>query len=155
MYSVGGVHSQEELSAISTAWTIISGSAPVRTLLPHSMVSDSDEKFGPLQARNRDSRVTRVGRLFRATALDEVPQLWNIFIGDMSFVGQRALLPGETEVIRNGELIPLEKIPGYAARHQVRPGLTGVAQVYAPRHLPRRYRFIFDPLHIKRQTLWS
>ena len=119
-----------------------------------SMVTDSDERFGPLQARDGDSRVTRVGRVLRATALDELPQLWNIFKGDMSFVGPRALLPEEIEVNGKGELIPLEKIPGYEARHQVQPGLTGVAQIYAPRDIPRRQKFRFDLLYIKRQSLW-
>jgi len=51
-------------------------------------------------------------------------------------------------------LIPLEKIPGYDARHQVRPGLTGLAQVYAPRDIPRRHKFKYDLLYIKKQTLW-
>lgn len=119
-----------------------------------SMVSDSDERFGPLQAGDGDARVTRVGRRLRATAMDELPQLWNIFIGDMSFVGPRALLPEEIEVNANGELIPLEKIPGYEARHRVRPGLTGVAQIYAPRDIPRRHKFKFDLLYIKKQTFW-
>lgn len=119
-----------------------------------SMVPDSDERFGPLQARDGDARVTRVGRLLRATAMDELPQLWNIFIGDMSFVGPRALLPEEIEVGANEELIPLEKIPGYATRHRVRPGLTGIAQIYAPRDIPRRHKFKFDLLYIKKQTFW-
>lgn len=119
-----------------------------------SMVSDSDEKFGPLQARDGDLRVTRVGRFLRATAMDELPQLWNIFRGDMSFVGPRALVPEEIEVCGHGEMVPLEKIPGYEERHRVRPGLTGVAQVYAPRDIPRRHKFKLDLLYIKRRTLW-
>lgn len=119
-----------------------------------SMVSDSDGRFGPLQARDGDPRVTKVGRVLRATAMDELPQLWNILKGDMSFVGPRALLPGEIEVNGNGELIPLEKIPGYEARHQVRPGLTGVAQVYAPRDILRRQKFRYDLLYIKKQSVW-
>ena len=118
------------------------------------MVPDSDAKFGPLQASDRDSRVTRVGRLLRATAMDELPQLWNIFKGDMSFVGPRVLLPGEIEVNGNGELIPLEKIPGYEKRHGVRPGLTGLAQVYAPRDIPRRNKFKYDLVYIKKQSFW-
>jgi lipopolysaccharide/colanic/teichoic acid biosynthesis glycosyltransferase len=119
-----------------------------------SMVPDSDQRFGPLQAGENDHRVTRVGRLLRATAMDELPQLWNILRGDMRFVGPRALLPAEIEVNGNGELIPLEKIPGYHARHQVRPGLTGLAQVYAPRDIPRRHKFKYDLLYIKKQTFW-
>jgi lipopolysaccharide/colanic/teichoic acid biosynthesis glycosyltransferase len=119
-----------------------------------SMVTDSDARFGPLQAKDGDSRVTRVGRVLRATAFDELPQLWNIFRGDMSFVGPRALLPEEIEVSGNGEVIPLEKIPGYEVRHRVQPGLTGVAQIYASRDIPRRHKFKFDLLYIKRQSLW-
>lgn len=119
-----------------------------------SMIPDSDKRFGPLQARDGDSRVTRVGRFLRATALDEIPQLWNIVRGDMSFVGPRPLLPEEIEVNGVGSPIPLEEIPGHEARHRVRPGLTGVAQVYAPRHLPRRHKFKFDLLYIKKRTLW-
>lgn len=119
-----------------------------------SMVPDSDERFGPLQARDGDPRMTRTGRFLRATALDEVPQLWNILKGDMSFVGPRALLPEEIEVNGNGALIPLEKIPGYEERHRVRPGLTGIAQIYAPRDIRRRQKFKYDLLYIKKQTFW-
>lgn len=119
-----------------------------------SMISDSDQKFGPLQASDGDPRVTRVGQLLRATALDELPQLWNIFKGDMSFVGPRALLREEIEVNGNGKAIPLEDIPGYASRQRIRPGLTGVAQVYAPRDISRKHKFKFDLLYVKRQSFW-
>lgn len=118
-----------------------------------SMVADADRRYGALQAREGDPRVTRVGRWLRATALDELPQLWNIFRGDMSFVGPRALMPEEVEVNGDGTLVALEKIPGYAERHQVRPGLTGLAQVYAPRDIPRRHKFRLDLLYIERQSL--
>jgi lipopolysaccharide/colanic/teichoic acid biosynthesis glycosyltransferase len=119
-----------------------------------SMVPDSDERFGPLQARSGDARVTRVGRVLRATALDELPQLWNIFKGDMSFVGPRALVPEEIEVHGDAAPVPLEKIPGYEERHRVRPGLTGLAQIYADRDVPRRCKFRYDLLYIKKQTFW-
>ena len=119
-----------------------------------SMAPDPERKFGPLQATKCDPRVTRLGRILRATAMDELPQLWNIFVGDMSFVGPRALVPQEVEVSGNGELIPLERIPGYEARHRVRPGLTGLAQVYADRDIPRRHKFRYDKLYIKKQSFW-
>src|SRR6266481_5287462 len=119
-----------------------------------SMVPDSDRRFGPLPAMVDDARITRVGRLLRATAMDELPQLWNIFLGDMSFVGPRALAPAEIEVEDSGHVVPLEKIPGYEARHRVRPGLTGITQIYASRDLPRREKFRLDLLYIRKRTFW-
>lgn len=117
-----------------------------------SMIPDADRKFGPLQAKQNDQRVTPVGRILRATAMDELPQLWNIFLGDMSFVGPRALMPEEIEVLSDGTRVPLDQVPGYAARHRVRPGLTGVAQIYADRDIPRRQKFRLDRLYISRQS---
>src|SRR6185369_10442986 len=67
-----------------------------------SMIPDADAEFGPLQAQASDVRITRVGRILRAAAMDELPQLWNIFKGDMSFVGPRALRPEEIEVHDTG-----------------------------------------------------
>lgn len=119
-----------------------------------SMVPDAEAVVGPVQSGDDDPRVTRVGRVLRDTALDELPQLWNILIGQMSFVGPRALRPGEIEVDGRGECVPLEAIPGYAERHAVVPGLTGLAQVYAPRDIPRLQKFRYDVLYIRRRTFW-
>jgi lipopolysaccharide/colanic/teichoic acid biosynthesis glycosyltransferase len=119
-----------------------------------SMRPDAEAGVGAIQASEHDPRVTRVGRFLRATAMDELPQLWNIFCGDMSFVGPRALRPGEIEQGRNGVLERLEDVPGYATRVSVRPGLTGVAQVYAPRDVPRRHKFRYDRLYVKRRSWW-
>ena len=114
-----------------------------------SMVPDADRRFGPVQAKEHDPRVTRVGGLLRATAMDELPQLWNIFAGEMSFVGPRPLMPGEVEVRGDGRLVPLEAIPGYVERHSVRPGLTGLTQVYASRDIARTSKFRLDRLYLK------
>jgi len=119
-----------------------------------SMVPDAESATGPVQAVENDPRVTRIGRLLRATAMDELPQLWNIFTGDMSFVGPRPLRPGEVETAGNGELVRLEEIPGYAARHTVRPGLTGLTQVYAPRDISRTSKFRLDRVYLKRASFW-
>src|SRR6266571_8388045 len=101
-----------------------------------SMRVNAERDVSLLQASEQDPRVTRIGRILRPTALDELPQLWNIFHGDMSFVGPRALLPEEIEISGNGRIIPMERISGYSFRQSVRPGLTGIAQVYAPRDIP-------------------
>jgi lipopolysaccharide/colanic/teichoic acid biosynthesis glycosyltransferase len=118
-----------------------------------SMRPDADARFGPRQAAAGDARVTRIGRVLRSTAMDELPQLWNILRGDMSFVGPRALVPDEIEVGGTGASVPLETIAGYQARHRVRPGLTGIAQIYADRDIPRRHKFRYDLLYIRRRSL--
>jgi colanic acid biosynthesis glycosyl transferase WcaI len=117
-----------------------------------SMVPDADRRWGPLQASEGDPRITPLGSLLRATALDELPQLWNVLAGDMSFVGPRALLPAEIETRAGATLERLEDVPGYGERHAVRPGLTGLAQVFAPRDIPRRQKFRYDLLYIRRQS---
>jgi len=119
-----------------------------------SMVVHAERDHGPRQAIAGDARVTRVGRVMRATAMDELPQLVNIFKGDMSFVGPRALVPGEIETGGDGRLIPMEAIEGYRERTAVQPGLTGVAQIYAPRDVTRRHKFRYDRLYVKRRSFW-
>ena len=129
------------------------GGRGFRALKFRSMRQDAEASTGPLQARHKDARMTRVGRVMRATAMDELPQLWNILLGDMSFVGPRALRPGEIEIEGN-EPVALEAVPGYMQRTAVRPGLTGIAQVYAARDVSRRHKFRYDALYIRRQSLW-
>jgi lipopolysaccharide/colanic/teichoic acid biosynthesis glycosyltransferase len=119
-----------------------------------SMRPDAEAQIGAVQAAEGDPRVTPVGRFMRATAMDELPQLWNIFAGDMSFVGPRALRPGEIEAGSGGRLERLEDVPGFAQRITVRPGLTGIAQVFARRDIPRRQKFRYDRLYVKRRTFW-
>ncbi len=116
-----------------------------------SMSPDAEVRVGALQASQHDPRVTRIGRVMRATAMDELPQLWNIFVGDMSFVGPRALRPGEIEARGDGSHEKLEDVPGFAERHSIRPGLTGVAQIFAPRDIARRNTFRYDRVYIRRR----
>lgn len=77
------------------------------------------------QATRTDSRITRVGAFLRRTSLDELPQLFNVILGDMSLVGPRPHAPGTCAAGR-----PFEQVVArYDARHRVKPGLTGLAQV--------------------------
>jgi lipopolysaccharide/colanic/teichoic acid biosynthesis glycosyltransferase len=119
-----------------------------------SMVPNAEADIGAVQATAHDPRITRVGRLLRATAMDELPQLWNIFRGDMSFTGPRALRPGEIETLGSGQMERLEDVPGFAVRSSVPPGLTGIAQIFAPRDIPRRLKFRYDILYVRRQSFW-
>jgi sugar transferase (PEP-CTERM system associated) len=86
-----------------------------------SMIEDA-ERSGPAWAGERDPRVTRVGRVLRKTRIDELPQLFNVLRGDMSFVGPRPERPYFVEQLA-------EKIPYYTLREVCRPGITGWAQV--------------------------
>lgn len=122
---------------------------PVRVLKFRSMVMNPDQ--AEVQAKRNDPRITRVGRVLRRTALDELPQLWNILVGEMSFVGPRA--QPEKEIVRvdgvERELYTRE-VPGFAVRQMVRPGLTGIAQLFAPREVPHWQKFRYDLIYVKK-----
>lgn len=117
-----------------------------------TMKPNAEDGVGPVQALPNDPRITRVGKILRRTALDELPQLWNIVKGEMSFVGPRPLRPGEIFPNRQGEHVQLEHVPGFAERCAVTPGLTGLAQVFAPRDIEHRHKFRYDLFYAKKQN---
>ena len=118
-----------------------------------TMVANVDEKFGSVQAQENDRRITRVGRFLRATSLDEMPQILSIWKGDMSWVGPRALPINEVQIREGNGYLPDDAIPGFDVRCKVTPGLTGMAQIYAPRDVPRRHKFRYDLIYIQNQSL--
>ena len=100
-----------------------------------------------------DPRITKVGKVLRATAMDELPTLVNILKGDMSFVGPRAL-PFKIEDEERTRYANITQVPGYHLRSQVKPGLTGMAQVYAPKDIDHCGKFRYDNLYVERMSFW-
>jgi len=94
---------------------------PFRLTKFRTMIKDA-EKDGPKMAQENDPRVTKLGRFLRKTRLDELPQLWNVIKGEMSFVGPRAERPEFHEELK-------EHIPFYQERYLIKPGLSGWAQI--------------------------
>jgi len=111
--------------------------------LTHELMS-LNEATGPLFKMRRDPRVTRAGRFLRRTSLDELPQLFNILLGDMTLVGPRPPLPRELD--------------GYALEQSLRlavvPGLTGLWQVSGRSDLPFGEMLRLDLEYIERRNLW-
>ncbi len=92
-----------------------------------------------------EARITRVGRWLRSTSLDELPTLWNVLRGDMSLVGPRPLLMRYLE----------RYTPEQARRHEVRPGVTGKAQVSGRNAISWEEKFALDVWYVENCTLWT
>jgi exopolysaccharide biosynthesis polyprenyl glycosylphosphotransferase len=126
------------------------GGRPFEIIKFRSMYQDAEALTGAVWAQTRDSRITRTGRFLRKSRLDEIPQLWNILIGDMSFVGPRPERPEFDEQLER-------EIPFYRARRAVRPGLTGWAQVshgYSSNLLDTLRKVEYDLYYIKHESLY-
>jgi len=113
-----------------------------------SMRVDAEKSTGAIWARKGDDRTTPLGRFLRATSLDELPQLWNVLVGDMSLVGPRPERPVFTKQFS-------KSLPTYMARHAVKAGLTGWAQVNGwGGNTSLRKRLQYDLYYIIHWTPW-
>lgn len=109
-------------------------------------------KSGIVWAKSDDDRVFRVGKWLRRTHIDELPQLFNVLLGQMSLVGPR---PERPEVIAAKGLERL--VPGYSSRLLVKPGVTGFAQVQLPADADVtsvRHKVVYDLYYVRKQGLW-
>lgn len=114
-----------------------------------SMYTDAEADGKPRWASKNDDRITRVGKFIRKTRIDELPQLINVLVGEMSIVGPRPERPYFVNQLS-------QQIPFYAARHSVKPGVTGWAQVrykYGDTVDDAVHKLQFDLYYIKNQTL--
>jgi sugar transferase (PEP-CTERM system associated) len=114
-----------------------------------TMRADAEADTGPTWAGDEDPRITTVGRFLRTSRLDEIPQLWNVFKGEMSLVGPRPERPEFIELLK-------KEIPYYNLRHTVRPGITGWAQIrykYGSSVDDAKEKLRYDLFYIKNMSL--
>lgn len=118
------------------------GGKVFRLVKLRTMVPDAEKDTGPVLASTDDPRLTRVGRILRAARIDELPQLWNVLKGDMSFVGPRPERPFFVEKLE-------KEIPGYGLRHSLPVGITGLAQVEGSYSTPPEDKLRYDLMYAK------
>lgn len=135
-------HRQERVGKNGRVFSILK----VRTMVEHA-----ERQTGPVWARDNDPRITVIGRVLRKTHLDEIPQLINVLMGDMSLVGPRPERPVFVEQFK-------KMIPGYEQRLLVKPGITGLAQVYHSYDSTIRdvrKKLAYDLLYIKKMCMMT
>jgi lipopolysaccharide/colanic/teichoic acid biosynthesis glycosyltransferase len=120
--------------------------AYVKALIENDEAKMSALQGAPSQPRKlvNDSRITRPGKFLRKSSLDELPQLWNVLLGDMSLVGPRPAIPYEVEMYKSWHLKRLE----------ARPGLTGLQQIMARSTADFDQQVQLDIEYIDNQSLW-
>lgn len=122
------------------------GGRVFRLLKLRTMIPGAEEETGPTLATPDDPRLTRVGRFLRVTRIDELPQLWNVLKGEMSFVGPRPERPYFVEQLE-------KEVLGYHLRHHLPVGLTGLAQVEGKYSTPPEDKLRYDLMYGKSASL--
>lgn len=122
------------------------GGRSFRLFKLRSMIKDAERATGVVPAAPGDVRIAPFGRLLRRTHIDELPQMLNIALGDMSLVGPR---PDRTVIAYRN----LQTLPKYPLRHTVRPGLAGLAAVFGDSYSTPREKLRYDLLYIRRRSL--
>ena len=118
-----------------------------RLLKFRTMIVDAEESTGPIWALENDSRVTKVGRVLRRLRLDEMPQVINVFRGEMSLVGPRPERPELAEDI-------YRELPNFRQRLKVKPGIAGLAQVKGTYATLPKNKLRYDRLYIESLGCW-
>lgn len=114
-----------------------------------TMRQDAEKYTGAVWATENDNRITKIGNLLRKSRLDELPQIWNILMGEMSFVGPRAERPEFNEILQ-------KNVPFYEERYLIKPGLTGWAQInfhYGSSVADAAEKLKYDLYYIKNRSL--
>lgn len=111
-----------------------------------TMIQNAEQQTGPVLATKNDPRITKLGSFLRASHLDELPQLFNVLRGEMSFVGPRPERPEFVEVYD-------QEIEGYVRRKEVLPGITGLAQICLPYDATPQQKIQYDVYYIDHKNL--
>jgi exopolysaccharide biosynthesis polyprenyl glycosylphosphotransferase len=123
-------------------------SKPFKILKFRTMIPDAEKLSGPVLAGESDPRITKIGKFMRLIRMDEIPQLINVFKGEMSFVGPRPERPFFIEKFER-------EIPEYRYRLTVKAGLTGLAQVEGKYNTSVENKLRYDLIYINKYSLWQ
>jgi exopolysaccharide biosynthesis polyprenyl glycosylphosphotransferase len=111
-----------------------------------TMIVDAEQNTGPVLAASKDPRITGTGHFLRATRIDELPQLFNVLIGNMSLIGPRPERPHFVRIFK-------DQLPGYEFRLAVKPGITGLAQIYGRYSTAPELKLRFDLMYVYNYSL--